>query len=79
MTNAQPTSLDDIPRRHLVAMLTDAVWNSAGRECFKERQGYSLDVVEETSLRDVLYRDAPLYQTPQEAILAHWQRYYKDT
>lgn len=77
--SAQPVpTLDDIPRSHLIDMLADAVWNSAGRECFEDRQGYSLDVAEETALRDVLYRDEPLYKTPKEAILAHWRRFYKD-
>ena len=65
-----------IPREHLVEMLKCAVWYSGGRECYGEHQGYSFDVDEETSLRDVLYRDEPLYKTPEEAIVAHWQRHY---
>lgn len=31
---------------------------------------------EETSLRDVLYHDEPLYRTPEEVIEAHWRRHY---
>jgi len=86
MTNAQPTqreemkisALTSIPRSDLIAMLEDAAWSSGGRGCYGEHQGYSYDVNEETSLRDILYRDEPLYKTPEEAILAHWKRHYKD-
>ena len=70
--------LDEIPREHLIAMLKDAAWHSAGRQEYGEIQGYSYDVNEETSVRDVLYRDEPLYKTPEEAILAHWRRYYSN-
>jgi len=71
-------TLEDIPRSHLIAMLKDGAWCSAERECYGDRQGYSYDVNEQTSLRDVIYRDEPLYKTPEEAILAHWKRHYKD-
>lgn len=65
-----------IPREHLLAMLKDAAWYSGGRAEYGDHQGYSYDVQEETSLRDVLYRDEPLYKTPEEAIEAHWRRHY---
>lgn len=68
--------LGEIPREHLISMLRDAAWYSGGRDCYGEHQGYSFDVNEETSLRDVIYRDEPLYKTPEEAIVAHWQRHY---
>jgi len=48
-----------IPREHLLAMLKDAAWYSGGRREYGDHQGYSYDVNEETSLRDVLYRDEP--------------------
>lgn len=67
---------DDIPREHLLAMLLEAAWYSGGRDCYKGAQGYSYDVCEETSIRDVVYRDEPLFETPQEALIAHWQRHY---
>jgi hypothetical protein len=58
-------------------MLKDAAWHSGGRECYGDHQGYSYDVNEETSLRDILYRDEPLYKTAPQAIVAHWQRHYE--
>lgn len=69
-------NLDAIPREDLIAMLKDAAWYSGGRSEYGEHQGWSYDVQEQTSLRDVLYRDEPLYKTPEEAILAHWKRHY---
>lgn len=77
-TGIEMLGIDDIPRSHLIAILTSAVWSSSGRECYGDHQGYSYDVNEETSLRDVLYRDEPLYKTQEEALLAHWKRHYKD-
>lgn len=75
-TRAGNDALSEIPREHLIAMLKGAAWYSGGRECYGEHQGYSFDVQEETSLRDVIYRDEPLYKTPEEAIVAHWQRHH---
>jgi hypothetical protein len=71
------SSLDDIPREDLIAMLKEAAWCSGGRPEYKDRQGYSYQVNEETSLRDVIYRDEPLYPTPEEALVAHWKRHYR--
>ena len=68
--------IDQIPREDLVDMLKQAAWYSCGRECYNDHHGYSYDVNEETSLRDVLYRDEPLYKTPEEALVAHWKRHY---
>lgn len=73
----QKTTLNDIPREDLISMLKNAAWYSGGRECYEDHQGYSYDVNEETSLRDVIYRDEPLFKTPEEAIIAHWERHYK--
>jgi hypothetical protein len=67
--------LDAIPREHLIAMLKDAAWFTGGRKEFG-CDGYSLDVSEETCLRDVLYRDEKVYPTAEEAIHAHWIRHY---
>ena len=65
-----------IPREDLIAMLKEQAWSSAGRPEFSQ-QGHSLDVREETALRDVNYRDEPLFATPEIAILAHWKRHYE--
>jgi hypothetical protein len=73
---ASGSVLDEIPRGHLIQMLKSAAWYSGGLECYGDRQGYSYSVREETALRDVLYRDEPLYKTAEEAIVAHWQRHY---
>lgn len=67
-----------IPREHLISMLADAVWFSGNRDVYK-RQGYSLDVSEGASIRDVNYRNKPLYDTPLAAIVAHWKRHYQNT
>jgi hypothetical protein len=69
------SSVHDIPREHLLAMLKDAVWSSGDRKEF-ERQGFSLSVTEDTALRDVNYRGVPLFDTQEEAILAHWEKYF---
>lgn len=66
-------TLDDIPREDLIQMLEEAAWRGGT----KEHQGYSYDVKEETALRDVVYRGEPLFKTPEEAIIAHWERHYK--
>lgn len=58
-------------------MLKAAAWYSAGQACYGERQGYSYDVHPDTSIRDVVYRDEPLYKTPEEALEAHWRRHYR--
>jgi hypothetical protein len=71
-----PATCEAIPHADLLDMLKGAAWYSGGRECYGEHQGYSFDVDEETSLRDVLYRDETLYKTPEEAIVAHWHRHY---
>lgn len=68
------SELDQIPREDLIAMLKERVWYSGNREEFKDKQGYSLYVNEETAIRDVVYRDWPLYATPEEAILEEWKR-----
>lgn len=75
-TDLADSSCSEIPREHLLAMLKDAAWYSGDRIEYGDRQGYSYDVNELTSLRDVLYRDEPLYKTPEEAIYAHWRRHY---
>lgn len=66
--------IDDIPRADLIAMLKDAAWCSGGRHEYGDAQGFSYDVDEQTSIRDVVYRDEVLYATPEEAMLAHWKR-----
>lgn len=71
-------SVDDIPRKDLISMLRDSAWFTGGDSRFP-KQGYSYDVCEETSFRDVLYRDEPVYPTPEEAMVAHWNRHYSDT
>lgn len=71
-------SIDDIPREHLIKMLKEAAWSSADRSEF-ERQGFSLDVREETALRDVNYRHEPLCETREAAIIAQWQKHYQQT
>ncbi len=76
LSSSTGSTLDGIPRQHLIAMLKAAAWYSGGRESYGDRQGYSYDVQEETSLRDVIYRDESLYKTPEEAIVGHWLRHY---
>lgn len=70
-------TIDDIPREHLIAILKERVWFSANRPEFEGNEGYSLAVQEETALRDVMYRDEVLYPTPEEAIVAQWEKHYK--
>lgn len=72
-------TINDIPQEDLIDMLRGAVWHSGNREEFGTNQGCSLDVQEETCHRDVLYRNERLFQTPEEAILAHWRRHYAAT
>jgi hypothetical protein len=66
-----------IPRADLIAMLKDAAWCTGGRPEYGDKQGCSYDVREESSFRDVVLRNEPLYPTPEEAIMAHWRRHYK--
>lgn len=68
--------LDQISREDLISMLKEAAWYTGGRQDYDGKQGYSYDVSEETSLRDVCYRNEPLFETPEEAIAAHWRRHY---
>lgn len=68
-------NLDQIPREDLLSMLKERVWYSGGRKEF-DRQGYSLDVNEETAIRDVNYRGASLFDTPEKAIYQSWLTYY---
>lgn len=70
-----PQTIHDIPRQDLLAMLLETVWYSGNRREF-DRQGYSLDVQEETAIRDVNYRNAPLFPTAEEAVIDHWRRYF---
>lgn len=71
--------IDQIPRNDLIQMLKDSVWYSSDREQFGKVQGYSLDVCEGTCYRDVLYRNEPLFDTPEQAIIEHWKRHYNST
>lgn len=70
-------NLHDIPKDHLILMLKSSVWYSADRPEF-DRQGYSMEIDEETALRDINYRDVPLYPTAEEAIFAFWNKHFKN-
>lgn len=70
--------LDQIPREDLLTMLLERAFNTNDDVMFEERQGYSFDVSSETAYRDILYRDAPLFATRQEALLEHWKSHYKN-
>lgn len=66
-----------IPREDLIAMLKESVWSTAGaKDAYGGKSGFSLDVQENTAVRDIMYRDEPLYRTQSEAIVAHWDRHY---
>jgi len=51
---------------------------TAGRKEF-DRQGYSLLVEEETGIRDINYRDAPLHSSPDDAIDAAIAEYWPNS
>lgn len=72
------SKLSDIPRDDLIKMLLESAWNTGGRD-FGGKSGYSFEVDEETCYRDVEYRDAPLYPTPEEALIGWWERVWKET
>jgi hypothetical protein len=56
------------------AQVMQAMYNELKEGCFYafakcyDRHGYSLDVNWETAIRDINYRDAPLYPTSDEAV-----------
>ena len=66
----QPQEPVEAIREEVVrSLLLDRMFSTAGRDVF-DRQGYSLMIDEDTAIRDINYRDAVLYDTPEEALKA---------
>jgi len=53
--------------RRLRELLAEMMFCTANRKEF-DRHGYSCLVREESAIRDINYRNAPLFETPEEAI-----------
>lgn len=69
--------LDDIPRKKLEQMLIDSVpYYSPDRHL--KNSGYSLDVDPDCYIRDIEYREYPLFETAEEAILDTYNTHYKN-
>jgi len=69
-------NISDIPRGDLESIIVSMAWYDGDRKEFDGKHGFSFDVCEETAIRDVVYRNEPLYGTPEEALIAHWERHY---
>jgi len=72
-----PNEIDKIPREDLIQMLKESCWFSGNREGLPIN-AYSLDVNEEACYRDVVYRNAPVFPTAEEAIVGHWKKHYTE-
>lgn len=68
-------AIDDIPTSDLLSILKERAWGTAGRPEFK-RQGYSYELTDDTAIRDINYRNAPLYPTREKALFAYWEKFH---
>lgn len=68
--------LDDIPRNILEEMFKETV-PFYGNDGVIKNCGYSLEVDPDCAIRDIEYREYPLFETPEEAILDCYKTHYK--